>query len=88
MTTTDRAHEKYIEWVGDREGYYEDLILEYCAHLLDQLEPKPATKSLKFDRVGNLDYLSAYEVIEKLVELFGVNNVQGALNEITSKRAK
>lgn len=43
-------------------------------------------KSLKFDRVANLDYLSAYEVIEKLVELFGVEDVQNALNDIAAKQ--
>lgn len=42
-------------------------------------------KSLKFDRVVDFDYLSAYEVIEKLVERFGVEDVQNALNEIAAQ---
>ena len=44
-------------------------------------------KSLKFDRVGNLDYLSAYEVIEKLVEMFSIEDVQAALNEIAAQQS-
>lgn len=44
-------------------------------------------KSLKFDRVVDLDYLSAYEVIEKLVERFGVEDVQNALNEIAAQHS-
>lgn len=44
-------------------------------------------KSLKFDRVVDFDYLSAYEVIEKLVERFGVEDVQNALNEIAAQQS-
>lgn len=44
-------------------------------------------KSLKFDRVVDFDYLSAYEVIEKLVERFGVEDVQNALNEIAAQHS-
>ena len=39
-------------------------------------------KSLKFDRVAGFDYLSAYEVLEKLVDRFGALDVHAAVNEI------
>ena len=36
IVTSDQANEEYMKWCKDnnKEGHFEDLILEYCAHLL------------------------------------------------------
>lgn len=71
--TPEQANKEYMEWtvIRNKEGYFEDLILEFCAEILETnhyfYERASAKEAILFDLMSISGYI--VEMIEAIREM-------------------